>query len=222
MAVTTVAADSRPAAQSGPGRMRGVPSRRSVPHLLLGLLLVTSCTAGAVLWSINASERRPALALARSIALGHTIEAADLREVEIAVDGGLDAIPASDTSAVIGQIASANLPAGTLLPRAALGTPPVSADDHAVAALAMQPGQIPPRVQPGVSVLVVLSADPNASTSTAAQPVSVWPGTVADVAPDANADRLVVSVELTEADARRVAAAPTGRLSVVLVSGGDR
>ncbi|MGH3761028.1 SAF domain-containing protein [Actinophytocola sp.] len=172
-------------------------------------------------------DRRPALALARPVTLGHTFEAADLREVSVAVDGDVDAIPADQATSVIGQVAAASLPAGVLLPRGALGAAPFLASDRAVAALALQPGQVPPDINAGASVLLVLSADPNAApdvaaTTTQPQPASAWPGVVVGVAHQANDERLVVSVELAETDARRVAAAPIGRLSVVLVSGGDR
>lgn len=218
--VTNAPAGPRPGTEGGIRRLRGAPRRRSLPHLLLGLLLVTSCTAGAVVWSLNVGDRRPALALARSVAVGHTFEAADLREVNVAMDGDVDAIPASEARSVIGQTAGASLPAGALLPRGVLGSAPVSADDRAVAALALQPGQAPPDVHAGASVLVVLSADPNSSTNDS-QPMSVWRGTVVAVSSATN-EHLVVSVEFAEADARLVAAAPVGRLSVVLVSGGDR
>jgi SAF domain-containing protein len=217
-----LAADERPVT-----RVRGGPRRRSVPHLLLGVLLVTACTAGAVVWSLNIGERRPALALARPVVAGQTIAPADLREVDVAVDGEVDAIPASEAQSVVGRTAAASLPAGILLPRGALGVALVPDGDHAVAALALQPGQVPPGVDAGSAVLVVLSADPNSTTSGAApagsgEPISVWRGVVVDVSRGANDQRLVVSVELTESDARRVAATPVGQLSVVLVSGGGR
>lgn len=234
---TPVSTGPRPAAQQrGPtSRVRGGP-RRSVPHLLLGILLVTSCTAGAMVWSLNIGERRPALALARPVALGRAITPADLREVAVALDGGVDAIPASEARSVIGQTVAANLPAGVLLPRAALGRAPVPADDHAIAALDLQPGQAPPVLNAGAHVLVVRSTDPAAGPTAAdpdgasstpghTEPASVWPGVVVDVADGVdgtNDHGVVVSVELAEQDARRVAAAPVGQLSVVLVPGGDR
>lgn len=229
MSTTTSApAGPRPAAEHGStNTVRGGP-RRSVPHLLLGVLLVTSCTAGAVVWSLTIGERRPALALARPIELGQAIAPADLREVSVAVDGDVDAIPASETRTVIGQTAAATLPAGVLLPRGALGTTPLPADDRAVAALNLKAGQAPPAINTGASVLVVLAANPTVATndtdtgSGTAEPVAVWRGVVVDATPKASDDSLVVSVELTENDARHVAAAPIGQLSVVLVSGGER
>jgi hypothetical protein len=199
-----------------------------VPHLLLGVLLITSCTTGAVVWSLNLGDRRAALVLARPVALGDTLEPGDLREVSVALDPGVDAIPASDAPSVVGRTAAANLPAGLLLPRGALGASPLPGDGRAIAALAVQPGQVSPDVHAGARVLVVRTADPNTdpnaepADSGGATPTSSWPGVVIGVAAMANDQERVVSVELTEPDARQVAAAPAGHLSVVLVTGGER
>jgi hypothetical protein len=221
MTSTLTPSRSHPDSQNPGSRLRGGPTRRSVPHLLLGVLLVTSCTAGAVVWSTNAGQRRGALMLARPVALGHVLEPADLREVAIAVEGGVDAIPVEDTSSVIGTPLAASLPAGVLLPRGALGAAPVPAAGRAVAALALQPGQVTPDLTAGASVLVVASTDPAAGTPD--QPAGVeWTGVVLGLTSGASDGEFVVSVELDEDDARAVAAVPVGRLSVVVVAGGDR
>jgi len=187
--------------------------------LLLGLLLVSSCTAGAVFWSLNVGDRALALALVRAVTVGQTVQEDDLREVSVALDS-VDAIPAGEARSVVGQTVAASLPAGVLLARGMLGTTRLPADGHAVAALALQPGQAPPDVSAGAHVLVVLAAEPGA----AGIPVSgsVWPGVVVGAAARATDDGLVVSVELSDADAARVAAIPAGRLSLLLVPGGDR
>src|SRR5262245_26435915 len=106
--ITEAPAGPRPAAgQDATTRVRG-DRRRSVPHLMLGVLLVAGCTTGAVVWSLNIGERRPALALARPVTLGQAITPADLREVSVALDGDVDAIPAGEARTVIGQTAAAN------------------------------------------------------------------------------------------------------------------
>lgn len=191
--------------------------RRSVPHLVAGALLVSCCTAAGAWWSVTAGERQPALALAHPMTVGDVLAAGDLREVSIAVDGGVDAIPATEASAIVGKRLAVSLPAGVLLPRGALGAAPTPPQGRAVAALALQPGQAPPDVGPGVSVVVVIAADQTSGTDANA----TWPGLVTDVATQDNGER-VVSVELDDGDAREVAAAPTGRLSLVVVPEGGR
>lgn len=203
-------------------RVRG-PRRRSVPHLILGILLVTACAGGAVQWSLTVGERRGALVLARPVTMGQALRAADLREVSVALDGQVDAVSAGEASSVIGQRLRVSLPAGVLLPRGALGAVPAPDEGTAVAALALQPGQVPPDLTAGSHVMVVLAAEPTGTNAaTTAQPTSVWPGLVTAVADGTTEQARVVSVQFAEDDARQVAAVPLGRLAVVVVSGGDR
>lgn len=199
--------------QAGQSRMTAM--RRSVPHLMFGLVLVAVSVAGSVFWSLTTGERHLALALASPVAIGQTIGVNDLREVSVALDGTIDAIPAEEAASVIGQTVAASLPAGALLPRAALGTSTIPEPGDAIAALALQPGQVPPEISAGTHVLVVLSTDEPMSDS-------AWPAVVIDVARQPTERALVVSVQLAEDDARRVAASPVGQLSVVLVAGGGR
>lgn len=218
MSTTTTAHRSRPPTTMTVAT-RGGPTRRSVPHLLLGLVLVSTCTAGAVFWSLNVGDRGPALALARAVTVGQTIHADDLREVSVALEG-VDAVPAGDAPSIIGQTAAVSLPAGVLLAHGMLGAARVPTGDHAVAAIVVHPGQAPPDIGAGAHVLVVLAADPDSASS--ATSGSTWPGVVVAATGRANDGGLVVSVELSDTDARRVAAVPAGRLSVVLVAGGER
>jgi hypothetical protein len=185
-----------------------------------------------VFWSLNVGDRRPALALARPVALGQIIRAADLGEVDVAIDGAVDAIPAGDAPSITGRTVAASLPAGVLLTRDLLGTARVPENGRAVAALAVQPGQVPPDIGPGSHVLAVLAADPDSTSGTdggtgsgtgsGTVPDSAWPGVVVGVTRDANDSSSVVSVEFSDSDSRRVASVPAGRLSVVLVPEGDR
>jgi len=222
--MTTTSLTSRPApANRAPVSRLRSPRRRSVPHLVVGALLVTSCTAGGVAWSLVAGQRQVALALAQPVHVGDRLTSADLREASVALDGVVDAIPATEAAAVIGEPLSVSLPAGVLLPRAALGAAPRLPEGRAVAALALDPGQAPQDVAPGAAVLVVLTADPTIDPADgAAYPGAGWEGLVTSVADTQNQAGRVVSVELDTDDARQVAAAPVGRLSLLMVPGGDR
>lgn len=218
--MTATPVRSQPAGIESASRFRA-PRRRSVPHLVVGALLVTSCTAGGLWWSKAAGEREPALAVARPLTLGAVLEPADLREVSVALDGPVDAIPAVEKTHVVGQRLAVSLPTGALLPRGALGTASGPAQGRAVAALALGPGQVSPDLAAGAAVLVVLTAD--AADSTTGLPIPAWPGLVTSVTTSTTGEQTrVVAVDLDEGDARRVAAAPTGRLSLVVVAGGER
>lgn len=200
--------------------------RRSVPHLVVGAVLVTTCAAGGVWWSAQAGNRDLALVLARPVLLGDALAAPDLREASVVLDGTVDAIPATEAPSVVGQRLAVSLPAGALLPRHALGVPAGPPAGRAVAALALEPGQAAPDLTVGVPVLVILNAGTNAeptdtATGAASVPVGGWRGLVTNVTDLPTGAGRVVSLELAVDDARRVAAAPTGRLSLIVV-GGDR
>lgn len=225
MTATSTSSVSPQLAGPGPSTRNAGWRRRSVPHLVVGVVLVTSCAAGGVWWSVLAGERVPALALARPVALGTVLAAGDLREVRVAVDGAVDVVPAQDASSVVGQRLTVSLPAGVLLPRRALGTPSGPPAGRAVAALALEPGQAPTDLGTGTTVLVVLTTDPNtaAAGAVAVAPMGGWRGLVTnitDITSGPSGQGRVVSIELGVDDARHVAAAPVGRLSLVVVGGG--
>jgi SAF domain len=190
-----------------------VDRRRSVPHLLVGALLVLACAAGVVLWSLAAGQRQRVLAAARPVPVGHVLSTADLREVSVAADPGVSTVAASQASTVIGRIMATSLPAGSLLTPEALGAALVPAPGQAITALALKAGAFPPELAPGARVAVVIVP----SLSSAA-----WQATVISVTGRADEQTTVVSLQLTEAAARQVAAVPAGQLSVVLLPGGDQ
>lgn len=209
--------------------MRGRLRRRSVPHLLLGVLLVLACAVGFVLWSTTQGGRVSVLALGRPVAVGQVLTAADLREVSIATDPGVSTLAASQASVVIGRSVATSLPAGSLLSPQMLGAAMVPGPGQAIAALALKPGSFPVELAPGARVAVVLV--PGSLAGPAMGPVgaplgpggvSTWPGTVTSVSTTGTEQSTVVSVLLSETSARQVAAVPTGGLSVVLLAGGAR
>jgi hypothetical protein len=170
-----------------------------------------------------AGQRQAALVLTRPVLVGDRLTATDLREASVALDGAVDAVPAAEAATVIGEPVAVSLPAGALLPRAALGAAPRPPQGRAVAALALDPGQAPRDVAPGAAVLVVLTLDPTLDPAAGtAYPGVGWEGLVTSVVDAPNGAGQVVSVELDSDDASRVAATPAGRLSLLVVAGGDR
>ncbi|MGB6163295.1 MAG: SAF domain-containing protein [Pseudonocardiaceae bacterium] len=206
-------------------RLRGGPRRRSVPHLLVGALLVLATTVGFVLWSLTVGGRVPVLALARPVSVGQVLTAADLREVTIATDPGVSTMAASQASAVIGRSVATSMPAGSLLSPEVLGAAVVPGPGQAIAALALKAGAFPVELASGARVAVVLvpgSSVGSVSTVSGQGAVSVGSGVVTSVTTPVNEQITVVSVLLSEATARQVAAVPPGQLSVVMLPGGDR
>ncbi len=210
-------------------RLRGTGRRRSIPHLLLGVLLVLACAAAFAVVSLNSGNRQQVLALARPVSVGQMLTAQDLQQVSVAADPGVSIVDASQAASVMGKTMSTSLPAGALLTLDAVSGAGIPAEGEAIAALSLKAGQFPPEVSPGTHVSVVFV--PGQAGATVSSPSTadslpgsgtVWPAVVTSVTTPPNEQTTVVSVQLSEDAAREVAAVPAGQLSIVMLSGGGR
>lgn len=210
--------------------------RRSVPHLVLGALLVVACAVGFAVTVSGIDHRASVLALARPVAVGQRLTSTDVHAVRISAGSGVATIPASQLHAVLGLPMAVSLPAGALLTRNELGPVDVPAG-QAVVAVAVKSGQAPPDLASGEHVLLVPtasgasgedigapsnSASPSSSTPSGAagSTSGPWSGVVTGVVPaTAVEDTTVVSVQLPTAAARLVAGLPAGDIDLVLVPG---
>lgn len=204
-------------------RLRAVGRRRRLPYLLLGVLLVLACVGGFVLISLNSGDRQPVLALARGVPVGHVLTPEDLRQVNVAVDPDVAVVDAGQATTVVGRPVATSLSAGALLTPDAVGGAALLASGQAIAALAVKPGQFPAEVGPGARVSVVfVPGQAGTAISPPADGGTVWPAVVTSVTTPANDQNTVVSVQLSVAAARQVAAVPAGQLSIVMLSAGGR
>lgn len=206
-------------------RLRGTTRRRSIPHLLLGVVLVLACAAAFLVVSLNSGNRVTVLALARPVAVGQVLATQDLKQVNVAVDPGVSVVDARQTAGVVGKTMSASLPAGALLTLDAVSGSGVPQAGQAIAALSLKAGQFPVEVSPGSHVSVVFVPG-QAGAAVASPPTpdstTVWPAVVTSVTPPPNQQITVVSVQLSQAAARQVAAVPAGQLSIVMLPGSGR
>ncbi|GLZ30880.1 hypothetical protein Lesp02_30690 [Lentzea sp. NBRC 105346] len=168
-------------------------------------------------------DRESVLALARPVAVGQVLTAQDLKQVSMATDSGMDVMPASATSTVVGQPVAFSLPAGALVTRSVLGAPQIPKQGKAVAAVGLKPGQFPPDLSPGTTVAVLTtSGQGTTGTSTGSGQTSSWTAVVTGIAMRDTEQITVVSLQLSESDARALASAPSGQLSLVAIAGGGR
>ncbi|ONH51377.1 flagellar biosynthesis protein FlgA [Frankia sp. CcI49] len=214
---------ARHAGAAPAARLTGGPRRRRrLPYLLLGVVLVIGCAAAGLLAGARVGSREPVLVLARPVAVGHVLAAADVREARISTDG-LDTIPAGSKDTVLGRPVAYSLPAGTVLSRAAVGAAQVPPRGEAIAAVALKAGQFPTGLSAGSRVAVVVAPATSAvSTTGSSEAARSWPATVVAVVAADTDQTTVVSLQLAEADARALAAAPTGQIGVVTVNGTGR
>ncbi|MFI5593566.1 hypothetical protein ACIA5G_51670 [Amycolatopsis sp. NPDC051758] len=205
-----------------PARLSGGGRRRSVPHLLLGVLLVAVCSAGGVFAGMQLGDRESVVALARAVAVGQLLEVQDLKQVSMAVDSGMDVLPASAASTVVGRPVAFSLPVGSLVTRSVLGVLQIPAPGKGVAAVGLKPGQFPPDLAPGTTVAVLATPGQSPAVGTPVGQTSSWTAVVSAVAARETEQVTVVSLQLAESDARALASAPAGQLSLVAIAGGGR
>lgn len=153
-------------ASRGLGRGRG---RVAAGVAVLGL----SALAAMALYG-NVGDRQPVLAVARPVAVGQVIAAADLTVVRVAADPGVRRIPAAQRSRIVGRTAGVALTPGGLLAPAQLADGPTLPPGSVVVGALLKPGQFPTGLHQGDSVLVV----PLGSTT----PVAMLGGQASDAA----------------------------------------
>ncbi|MFF1676121.1 SAF domain-containing protein [Streptomyces sp. NPDC058256] len=205
-----------------PSRIAGVSRRRSLPYLLLGVLLVLGCATGGVVVATQLGHREAVLVLAHPVSVGQELSAQDVREASISVGSSLHVIPARSRSTVEGRAVAFTLPAGSLLTKDMLGAARVPPAGQAVAAVALKVGQYPPDLQAGNHVTVVVTETGDTTADSASSSSSAWNATVTGLHLNSNEQITAVSLQMAQDDARQLAAAPSGQISVVMVSGGGQ
>jgi len=196
-------------------------SHRSAPYLVLGVLLVIICAGAFLIVTLNSGNRRPVLALARPVGVGHVVTRQDLRQVQIASDSDVSVVDVGALPTVIGKTMATNLSAGSLLTADSLGSKEFPPAGSAIAALALKPGQFPPEVSAGAHVSVVLAPSPTNQAPAVDDPTT-WPAIVTSVTAPPNGQATVISVQLPATGASQVAAAPAGQLAVLMLPEGGR
>lgn len=207
------------APRAGRGPWRAARRRRRLPFVALGGLLVIVCVLAYAYGAVRLGDRIQVLAVARSVAAGHALTEADLKQVSAARDSGVRLIPADQATQVVGRTTVVPLVAGTLLTPELLGDAAFPPSGKVTASVALKPGQYPQGLAPGARVLVYVSANaqggaqpaPAASSAGNASTPARLPAVVLDV--DLAGDgqgATVVTLLLDASDGPRLAAAPAG------------
>lgn len=215
-----------PVGLDGPGSGPGT-SRSRVPEIALGVLVLV-VSALAALWLFqSSSDRTGVLALAGPVERGEVVTAEDLVTVEVAADEAIAVTRPGDVAGVVGRVALVDLPAGSLITSSQVASADEVQVGEGVVGLRLEPGQVPAlRLTPGTTVSVLLtppsamaSESLTASQIEARSEVLVDAATVVDAAALGGQGEMVVSLSMTEDQARTVASAATlGRVRLVQVA----
>ncbi|MBT8228008.1 MAG: hypothetical protein HKP61_13385 [Dactylosporangium sp.] len=194
----------------------GLARRRSVPHLLLGAVLVVGCAVAFAGTALRVDPRTPVLAVAHDLPAGHVLTDSDLTVVRIVADADMATVAESRRSSVVGRSVRLPMAAGGLLAETMLGPGAWPPAGQSVVAVKVTAGHAPTDLVAGAQVLVLVVPTSSGNTASAAQSASVRAdATVVSVErPDTSGAR-VVSLLMIDADAVRIAGA-AGEASLVV------
>lgn len=190
-------------------------------RFLLGIALIVASVAGV--WFVVAAARQtlPVFAAANTLLPGDTVDAADLRVVEVAL-GALGDSYASPTTLQPGVVVTRVVPAGQLVPRDALGD---AAGVRTTTVVVTSTTDVPTSVGAGSSVDVWAAAPRERGTFDTPR-ILVSAATVASVERDRSmmgAAAVVVEIVIDRADvAGTLAAIADGSSLSIVPSAGAR
>jgi hypothetical protein len=211
------------------GGLAGRPVRRR-PVVALGVIVLVGAMFGFALWSSSLGHRSSVLMARRDIAAGAVIGRADLARVDVGADPAVATVPGSRLDAVVGQVARAAIPAGSLLTNAAFGATTPLRGDQAVVGAVLAPGAVPvPDLRPGQRVEVVAAPSSAAADGSPVQSASTGSPVVAVVWSVSNATAAqgapgtAVSLLVDRSAAPQVATlAGSGQMRLVLLADAPR
>ncbi|HEU5416619.1 MAG TPA: SAF domain-containing protein [Streptosporangiaceae bacterium] len=192
-----------------------------------GVVLVVVCALVFAEGWLQAGHRQPVLALARPVAAGQVITAADLETVRVSAAGPVSLVPASRQAEVVGSTAAVSLPAGSLLAGSDIGTPP-PARGQVRLGIALKPGAYPPDLAAGqdVDVLATPAAAASGSSSSGSAPAALPVGeavvlSVSAATAAGGSGDTVVEIQVPADAMPQVAAAnATGQIALAAIPAG--
>lgn len=204
---------------AAPLKLRIAPEgrRRHTPWLIAGVLVVAVCAFGFGQLYLRTTGLRPVLAVTHNVAAGQVLQASDLRIVDAAADDGISLVPGSSESTVIGQPASHDLVAGSLLTQRDVTSASNLAPGQSVLAIACKPGQYPPTLSPGERVAVVDTGTGAGTLQGATAPLVTATVVALNVQQGPAAEGAIVSIRVPSFEAASVAStAAAGHVALVL------
>ena len=208
-----------PPQRAGRGPWRAARRRRRLPFVALGGLLVIVCVLAYAFGAVRLGHRVQVLEVARPVAAGQPLTAADLTQVSAARDSAARLVPASQAQQVVGRTAVVPLLAGTLLTPGLLGDAAFPPAGKIAASVAVKPGQYPQGLTSGARVQVYVSATgqdgaapaPAASSRAGGSVPARLAAVVLSVDPAGDGQgATVVTLLLDASDGAQLAAAPAG------------
>jgi hypothetical protein len=218
---------SAPAGSFTAGDARPIPpavaprSRRRPGLLLLGFALV-AVGGLATAWVVaQAGNRTAVVVTARDLQFGQVVTASDLTTAEISLDPSVAIVPAAQRDGLVGQVATASLPAGAIVSPGSFAADGPPTDGESLVGLALPTGRLPAEPLEAGDVVLVVPTPAQGAEPPLTAPESVEANVVRLTEPDMNGVS-VLDVTVSERDGPTLAAwSATGRIAVVLQPPGE-
>ncbi|MBT0773234.1 hypothetical protein KIH74_30095 [Kineosporia sp. J2-2] len=223
----TVRAGASGAAQDGdratatgaPGGAGSPVRTRRRPVLVAMSILFVVVGALLMAWLVTMlGDTQPVVGVRQNVARGEVIEESDLVVLDLAGAPGLDTVPGSRLSTLVGKRAAQDLSAGGVVTPGQVTDEVLPADGESVVGVSLTRGQLPATpLLAGDTVRVVFTPGQQDDVPRA-QPQTVTATVVSPGVAD-DQGQVVVDVSVPQISAARLAAAvATGRVAVVLDS----
>ncbi len=216
---------SNGAAPSTP-RGRPVARHRQVPMVVVGVLLVIGCALAFTDASLHLGNKEEVLVVNQPLAAGQVLTSSDLGTAQITTGRGVEVVPVSEESTMVGRHVAVPLVAGALLTTGEVGSPPPVGSGSDVVAVGLKVGAFPPALAPGdrvqiVPVATATSASGDSGGAAAGSPIAATVLAIA-AASAGSGSPTVFSLEVPSADADEVAElAAAGQVSLVQLGAGS-
>lgn len=198
------------------------PAARRRPGLaLVGLGLVVACAAAGAELGKAPGRRSSYLELSRTVPVGATIEARDLSILSMSKPAGVAVVPGRASGSVVGHLAAATLPAGSLLVYQDVAHGPALGAGKALVGTSLAADQAPGGLAPGDTVRALLTGpnggSPAEGGGAAARLAGPWlaTGTVLGVKGRSSGQREVTVMVPAGAAGALAAASAAGELCLV-------
>jgi hypothetical protein len=210
-------AAAKPADRLPTGRRRRRPAMAA-----LAVLIIVGCGALAGALAVGGKHSVSVLALAHSVKAGQQVGTDDLRVAHVS-GSGLSAVSASAKSTLVGETATASLPAGTLLVDGMLTARVPPEPGARLVAVALKAGAAPVQARPGRRVVVLSVPADDGRAASKGGPVLAPAATVISAHRDRSARTTNLSLQVDAGRAAAVArAAAAGTLALAVLPAGAR
>ncbi len=191
-----------------------VGRQRRLPEIAAGALVIVVCALAALWWQAASSDKQQVLALRGDVERGQVIAVEDLQVVGVDADSAVAVLAETESGSVVGRSARTALPAGTLVVESQFSEGSLLEPGDGVVGLSLDAGEFPSlSLAVGDQVGVVLTpaaGDPRSFETDVDAHVLVDRAIVVEVSPVGTQGGLLVSLQVREGDAARVAAAAAG------------